>query len=101
MSDKATPQQPRPAMHHADAAQVRQDSPDNEVGWHEQIHNRIREYPLKIEAYLKDMVPADGRVPKCPKVKNFFQEVPTRGAEFDMYPPMVRVTSRILIQLHS
>ena len=89
-------------MHHANATQVRQDNPDDEVGWHEQIHNRIREYPLKIEAYLKNMVPAAvGRVPKCPKVKNFFQEVPTRGAEFDTYPPMVRVKSRILIQLDS
>lgn len=91
MSDKATPQQPRAAMHHADAAQAKQDNLDDEVAWHEQIHDRIREYPLKIEAYLKDMVPASGRVPKFPDVKDLFQEVPTRGGEFDMYKPMVRM----------
>lgn len=82
-------------MHHADAAQVRQDNPNDEAGWHEQIHNRIREYPLKIETYLKDMVPAVGRVPKCPKVKDLFQEVPTRGAEYFMYSPMVRTSCPI------
>ncbi|EPT03304.1 hypothetical protein FOMPIDRAFT_89052 [Fomitopsis schrenkii] len=96
MSDKATPQQRRPAMYHADAAEAKQNNPDDEVGWHEQIHDRIREYPLKIEAYLKDMVPAAGRVPKCPKVKDLFQEVPIRGAENDMYPPMINALTKLV-----
>lgn len=57
MFDRAPLQQRHPTLRHADGAQARQDNPDEEARSHEQIHYyRSREYPMKIETYLKDTV---------------------------------------------